>query len=715
MPTRLFIVALILLTIVGIGAGTAKAAGASPALDPDQRDLPILFTADEVSHDRALSIVRASGNVEISHADRVLLADAVTYNQNLDLVTATGNIALLESSGEVLFAEHMEITGDLKSGVIEDFRALLADGSRLAAAGGRRQDGNLTEMRKGVYSPCNLCAEDPRAAPLWQVKAVSIVHDQEAKEITYSDAWLEFAGLPIAYTPYLSHPDPSVKRKSGVLVPTFGDDSLLGLIVQAPYFWVIDDTKDATITPIITTKEGPALALEYRQRLKKGELQMSGSGAHDSSEFLGHVFSEFRYDINDTWRGGVDFDRTTDDTYLRRYGFGNERTLTSRGFVEGFRGRNYLTGGAYAFQSLEDGVDDAEIPLVLPIVDYNHVGTADRFGGRPTFDANLAVLTREDGTDTRRLSTRAGYEVPFRDPIGGVYTLSAGLWGDGYHVSDQEIEGEPGAFSGVTGRVWPQAALEWRMPFVRADKAFDQVIEPVVQFVVSPIGGNPEEIPNEDSLDVELAENNVISTDRFPGLDRVEGGARINYGLGWDLFRLADGSASAFVGQSYRFHADSSPEPASGLDGNLSDLVGTVDLTFLPWFDMQYRTRVDQSEWTFARNELGFGGGLKALYLSGTYVYFADEAGDEFQGREELTMTARSQLTRFWRGRIFGTRDLAENQQLRYGIGLTYEDECFLFDTRLLREEFRDRDLEPRDSLFFRIALKTIGDLGFGL
>ncbi|MCW5700121.1 MAG: hypothetical protein KIT00_09790, partial [Rhodospirillales bacterium] len=130
--------------------------------------------------------------------------------------------------------------------------------------------------------------------------------------------------------------------------------------------------------------------------------------------------------------------------------------------------------------------------------------------------------------------------------------------------------------------------------------------------------------------------------------------------------------------------------------------------------NVNYRTRIDEADWQFARNEIGFEGGIRALYLSGNYVLFSEEQGGEFGGREEIAVSLRSQFTRHWRGRIFGTRDLAAKRQLRFGLGLTYEDECFLIDTRLLREEFEDRDLEPRDSVFIRVALKTIGDLGFG-
>ncbi len=124
------------------------------AADPPPDDQPVLFTADELTHDRELGITRASGHVEVSRGDHILLADTITYNQKEDLLTASGNVSLLPPSGDVYFAEHMEITGDLRNGIIEDFRAILSDGRRFAAAGARRSEGVRTESRIVAMSFC---------------------------------------------------------------------------------------------------------------------------------------------------------------------------------------------------------------------------------------------------------------------------------------------------------------------------------------------------------------------------------------------------------------------------------------------------------------------------------------------------------------------------------------------------------------------------------
>ncbi len=691
---------------------------AAPSRGPAQtlpEDLPILFTADEVAYDRDRDLVMAIGNIEASYGDRTLIADRLVYDQTRNVLTVEGNIALIEPTGEVLFADRMELAGNLEAGMIENVRALLSDGARFAATGGRRVDGNRTEMRKAVYSPCFLCPDDPERPPLWQIKAFEVVHDQEAREIEYTDAFLEFAGIPVLYTPYLSHPDPTVKRKSGFLVPGFGNSSDLGFIFSLPFYWVIDDDKDATITPIYTSEEGPVLGLEYRQALMSGSLNLDSSVTVDSQDdFRGHVFSELRHDINETWRMGIDFNRTTDDTYLRRYNISSIESLTSQVFAEGFRGRNYMRAAGFLFQNLDEDQTEEE-PIVLPLIDYNHAGQPDPIGGHWTLDLDASAVTREGGPDYRRLSARAGYELPLRDAIGSLYTLNAALWADGYQVQTQPIPGRQGTFTGLTGRIFPQASAQWRFPLLRSGERFSQVIEPIVEIVVAPNGGNPEEIPNEDSQNVELDTSNVFGLKRFPGLDRVESGTRLNYGLQWQVLDQTGGQATVFVGQVYRLLDSAEFDPASGLEGKLSSLVAGANITFPPYFSIRYSSAFDVQNARFRRNELNFRGGVEAMSVAGSYVFFRDDPNADLPSREELQLGINSRVTRYWRARAFGTADLRQGGGLlRYGTGVTYEDECFLMDASWTRDEFEDRDIQPSNIFFVRLALKTLGDVGFG-
>ena len=159
------------------------AGGLAFAREQLSADFPVLLLADEINHDEELGTVVARGKVEIAQGNRTLLADSVSYNQKTDTVSASGNVVLHEPSGEVVFAEFVELSDQLKNGVIKRIRVLLDDESRFAANSAVRKDGNKTRMRRAVYSPCKLCEKDPDAPPLWQLKAERVEHDQEAREI----------------------------------------------------------------------------------------------------------------------------------------------------------------------------------------------------------------------------------------------------------------------------------------------------------------------------------------------------------------------------------------------------------------------------------------------------------------------------------------------------------------------------------------------------
>lgn len=695
---------------------------------------PVLLSADEITYDESLGVVVASGNVEISQNDRVLLADTVSYNERAGTVTASGNVSLLEPTGEVLFANYVELTEDLREGVITNIRLLLTDRSRAAAAVGRRINGNRTELEKGVFSPCELCEDDPTRAPLWQLKAVKVVHDQEEKTIEYYDAWMEIYGVPVAYTPYLSHPDPTVERKSGFLAPSFGASEELGLTARIPYFWAIAPDKDLTFAPIITGRQGVVATGEYRQRVVDGRLRIGGSATvadrnhikhgreqREEDEFRGHIDAEGRFDVDNHWRWGFNVDRATDKTYLRLYDFSNERTLTSRLFAEGFHARNYAAFQAFAFQGLRDDDNNEEAPIVAPLFDYNFVGEPGRYGSYFTLDANAMVLSRLDGRDSRRLSLKGGWTLPYTAPAGDIYTLDASLQLDGYHVNDvdpdsDEINPSGDTKNGFTGRAFPQLAFNWRYPFVRRHQSFHEVFEPIAGFVVAPNGGNPGEIPNEDSRDLEFDDTNLFEPNRFTGLDRVDGGQRINYGARWSLYGDNGGFGSVFLGQSYAFSDNSAFQDGSGLEEQLSDIVGRVQISPNKYFDLLYRFRFDSHDLEGHRNEVALRAGPPALNLKLTYAYLDSERGveAEFGKREEIAARLSSQITDTWSAYVGARRDLVADDWLSYSVGVTYEDECFRISASAVESFYEDEEIEPQTKFLLSVSFKYLGDVGVG-
>ena len=679
-----------------------------------------LFKADRLRHERELGLVIATGSVEMVEGDRVLRADTVSYNQKQDIVTATGNVVLMEPSGDVVFADHVELTGDFKDGIVQNIRILMVDEARMAALGGRRVGGERTELRKAVYSPCRTC-ESKSGTPLWRIKAIDVVHNKAEQSIEYRDAFMEFFGIPVLYTPYFVHPDPTVKRRSGFLAPRYGSESVLGVILETPYYFNIAPDKDATIRPIITTNEGLVLAGEYRQRFVDAEAKLTGSATHGTKQseeqgFRGHLFSDFRADLNNTSRAGADIRLTSDDTYLQRYDFTGDDTLTNRAFVEGFKGQNYASAQSYFWRGLRNEDDPGTTPLIAPILDFNAITPIGNGDARWVLDANLLSLTRSEGADSRRLSLINSWELPHVARTGEVYHLYASLQTDAYYASNvQEVGKATGDTStGFTRRVFPRIGLDWRFPFSRADGSNTQVLEPVAGIQFAPNGGNPGQISNEDSQDIEFDETNLFSRNRFTGLDRVEGGQRLYYGLRFGVFG-SSGYSDGFIGQSYRFRRDNDFSATSGLNDHFSDIVGRVSVQPSTPVKLRYRFRLDKDDLSPRRNELSTVVGPKAIRLNLNYSFFDEGSGSgEFTDREEITYGFTSQITPAWSIDASTRRDLQASSTLNHNIGLTYECDCFTMKLTFTRTFTQDRDVRPSDTIFIRLIFKNLGETQSG-
>ncbi len=685
---------------------------------------PALITADEINYDQELGVITAVGNVEISRDERVLLADTVSYNERTDVVTASGNVSLLEPSGEVLFADFVELTGDLQEGVAKALKVLFSDGrTRMAAVSGQRVEGRRTILNNAVYSPCELCQEDPHKAPLWQLRASKIIHDQEERSITYRDARLEVFGVPVAYTPYFSHPDPTVERKSGFLAPTVGRSGELGFIYGQPYFWAIAPNKDLTLTPVVTTDQGPYGSFRYRHLFQNGELDLRGSatvadrersdGSTASDQFRGHLDLQGDFDLTDIWRTSFSVQRATDDTYKRIYRFGSDSRLRSSAEIEGLRGRNYALLGGVLFQTQRQEEEDTEQPLVLPDFSYNFVSEPTRFDGFFEVDAGLLALTREDGRNTRRLSFFGAWSKSHLGSIGDLYDFTASLQTDGYWVDGANtLSGGFDAGSEdneLTGRVFPQASLSWRYPWMAATVGGDShLFEPVAQAVVAPPDGNSRDIPNEDSQDFELSDSNFLERNRFPGMDRVDSGQRIDYGLRYNWITPTNAFSEVFLGQSYRFSGDQRFADETGVTKNFSDFVGRVELKPIPELELSYRFRFDSTSLQARSSRVFTRFGVEAFNAEVSYLFREDSRliEDVLEDREELRIALQSQLTDEIKVRLSNLRDLEDDRNLETRVDLTYEDECFVIRFVGERRKFEDRQIDSDTSFRVQVKLK---------
>lgn len=686
---------------------------------------PVTFTAGEVAYDERNDIVTASGGVEAWQDGRTLRAERISWNRRTGIATAEGNVVLIEPGGQVFYADRAELTDGFRDGVVENLAGRLQENGRFVAAGGRRTGGTLTDMARIVYSSCDLCPNDPTRPPLWQVRARLATHDRENLRIRYRDASLDLWGVPVLWTPYLSMPDPSTPRQSGFLTPSLGASRRLGAFLELPYYWAIDESQDLTLSPLVSSGQLPHLGASWRRRFNAGEIAISGSvgdrrgtSSLDDTGIGGHIFARGVFALDETWRAGFNVNRAASEAYLRTYRYEAPRVLPSTAFLEGFWGASgYARVDVRAYQGLRSLDDTAVTPFVLPNAYFEWTGR-DAWGGAYRVDAGAYAILRRLGTDSRRVATRAAYELPLFDAWGGAWTLRGQADALAYSASDLDLApnfSDVQTVSGVRANV--RLALDWRLPLIRdAGGLGQQILEPRVQFVTGPATGLQRSLPNEDSLDFEFTDANLFALSRFGGRDRLEGGTRVDAALRAAWMLPGGRGVEALLGRSVRLVGASSFEPGTGLDRRASDWVGRVSLQPVEWLDLTARGRFD-GQGLDTRLLDGTGTlSLGRVTLTGGYLQsFPSPALTPPRARREVSAGVTARLTDTWRASAFGRYDLDLGRGVAFGVGATYEDECLVFDVRFSRR-FADDPLGGETTggttLLFRIGFKTIGDLG---
>ena len=93
-------------------------------------------------------------------------------------------------------------------------------------------------FNKSIFTICDYRENDK--CPPWTIQASKMLHDNIKKTIYYDNALIKVYDIPIFYIPKLSHPDPTVERRSGFFPPTITDSKNLGTGISLPYFfdWV---------------------------------------------------------------------------------------------------------------------------------------------------------------------------------------------------------------------------------------------------------------------------------------------------------------------------------------------------------------------------------------------------------------------------------------------------------------------------------------------
>ncbi len=745
--------------------------GETPKID---KSLPLHLQGDELIYDTKGNKVIARGNVEIQYDGNNLTADEVVYDQSANTLSASGNVVLRQATGNIIRAESYTLTDDFRDGFIQSLSVVAKDNSRISAEQGTRRDGDVTEFTNAKFTPCK---SDGSTPPLWCIAARKVTHDQTAATISYQDAQFEMFGQPILYLPYFQHADPSVKRKSGFLAPSFGSSEDLGFFTEVPYYFALAPNYDFTFTPMYLAKQGVLLQGLWRHRLADGQYSVKIAGIdQDGGDlpnntlftperraeldgFRGTLETKGDFSLASWWRYGWDITLESDDTFRRFYKFDNI-LLTDRVnnvYFEGQSERNYFATNFYHFGGLLLDDSNQSESLVHPIVDYNYVVADPVVGGELKFDANALSFSRSDGVidaadqGLTRVVARAKWRRRLTDAVGITYTPFAELRGDLYQFNNYRdpitglaVDNEQVARGMATGG----ATVSY--PWIANTASASHVIEPIGQIVARQNSVEQNRLPDEDAKSLVWDDTNLFETSKFSGWDRLETGTRANVGLQYTFQAWNGGYARLLAGQSFHLQGDNAyssqaincdPDgagpapvqtviapgvdddcnpvfnPRNGLENDASDYVVGAYLAPTDSFRVIAQTRLDEDDLAIRRADVAsaVNYGPLAAQVAYSYVFNDPELGLPGDENQDVSGLLGLRLTDQWSVTGAMRFDIDSGQRLTDSIQIQYLDDCFMLSATYNETFIVDaqREIEPDRTLMFRVEYKYLGGLNY--
>ncbi|MCX5511971.1 LPS-assembly protein LptD [Kaistia algarum] len=726
----------------------------------------MMLESDQIVYDYDHSTVSALGAVKIYYDGYTLEAQKVTYDQKNKKMIAEGGVKIVDRTGAIIQADTIDITDDFATGFITALRLDTPSQTHFAAEKALRDQGKTTTFYRGVYTACEPCRENPKKAPVWQVKAARIIADHNEHMIYFRSASLEFLGIPVAYFPAFSAPDPTVKRKSGFLFPAAGYKSALGAFVKVPYFFALGPNYDLTFTPSAYTRQGVLLDFEWRHRLDYGQytIQAAGIDQLDPSAFIssgtrnsgdtdlrGGVRTTGEFYLNKQWTVGWDGIWLSDRTFSRDYSVltGANDVAVSNLHLTGQSATNYFDIRGYYFRVLNNDTgaqyDQDRQPIVAPVADQSYIFQDPILGGQLSMKNNVVSLTRgeTDYVDKNgvghyvpgdailglegnfnRASTDWTWQSSQILPLGMVFKPFAYLKADAFYLDQQQILSgldDQGTYT----RIMPALGGEWSWPILMAAGSSSLVVEPIAQIIARPDEQLAGRLPNEDAQSLVFDDSTLFAWDKFSGYDRVEGGTRANVGFRYvaELGEIA--TLRGVLGQSYQLaglNSFSVTNPTqtgavSGLESNVSDYVGSVTVDGGAGYFLTANARFDADTLDVNQAQVTATGKAGDVTASASYLYLREtpaiastDAGEE---SDTISGKASWQFTESWR--VFGSLawDLYQKEMAGNSFGFAYDDECTTFSISYSETTSNYTDLETSKTLMVSLQLRTLGATGF--
>lgn len=571
---------------------------------------------------------------------------------------------------------------------------------------------NSSSFEKSVFTICDYRKKDK--CPPWTIQSSKMLHNRNKKTIYYDNAILKIFDVPVFYFPKLSHPDPTVDRRSGFLVPSFSNSKNLGSSLSIPYYLTLDDNKDFTLTNKLFISENPLFQGEYRHAFKNSNLLLDfgftegykKTSVKKKSGQKSHLFSQFfkNYIGKNGSKNTIKFktEDVSNDKYLKLYDIKTDIVDKDKDFLENsfsYTHENedlYFGLDAYMYETLKTSYND-KYEFILPEINLDKNLFSNNSFGSLDLQTSFKSHTFDTNKTSNFLINNFNWDIKnsiFNNGIKG--KLFSNLKNINYETKNIDK-----FKSSTTSELFGSIGYLTELDLIKeTDGLATHIITPKIFLRYAP------DHMRKEASDDRLNALNLYDLNRLNNEKNFEGGLSSAFGFDYQMNK-SDKKLNLSIGQVLSAKENKNMPSSSSLDEKLSDIVGTSSFSMNDKVSLDYNFAIDQNYNDINYQEAGVNLDFNVLKFDINYLQEKKHIGDEEYLKTSINYFANKN-NKFT---LESKRSLVTNSSEFYDLSYEYINDCLKAGLVYRREFYNDSELESENSLMFKITLIPFGDI----
>ncbi len=569
-----------------------------------------------------------------------------------------------------------------------------------------------TSFTKSIFTLCDYRKNDK--CPPWVLQAGSMKHDRKAKTIFYDNAVIKIYDIPIFYLPKLSHPDPTVDRRSGFLPPSFSDTKNLGSGISIPYYWARSMDRDFTLTSKLFSTEHPLFLGEYRHAFNNANLIMDFGYTKgykttsltkkkgDKSHFFAKFIKNFEGESESENNLELTLQEVSNDKYLKLYRINSDTidyetdTLENTVDFTHYKDDLFLGLKASRYETLKESYNDKYEYILPDVILSKNLLSSNKFGN-VDFQSNLKAHNYDTNKTTKFLVNDIDWKFKksFLPKIfdGNILAKIKNVNYEAKNTSKHKQDTTSEVF-GAIGYL-----TEFNL-YKKTDDNSDHQLTPKLLLRHAPSHMKKE------TGSIRLDSKNIFNLDRMGINDNLEAGNSATIGFDYNIDNY-DSEISISYGQVLSDRNREHMPFSSSLNKKLSDGVGSINYKNDNKFEINYNYALDNNFKDLNYNEIGTKFETDLIKFDFNYLQEKQHVGNQeyFKTNIEFSRGDSAVLSASTK------RNLVTNSAEYYNLSYEYLNDCLRAGLVFRREFYNDSELEPENSLMFKITLTPFGNI----